>query len=139
MSTLERAIVIAAEAHRGDTDKGGEPYILHPLRVMLSVEETEARIAAVLHDVVEDTSWTLEALREEGFGTEVVDAVDALTRRDDESYQAFALRAAEHPVARRVKIADIEDNLDLSRIPEPTDRDRERLEGYQRALTALRR
>ncbi len=137
MSTLERAIEIAAGAHAGQRDKAGAPYILHPLRVMLSVKEPAQRIAAVLHDVVEDTPWTLEQLRAEGFGDEVLRAVDALTKRDGEDYLAFVDRAGRDPVARAVKIADIRDNMDESRIARDTDRDRERLEKYRQALARL--
>jgi len=137
MSTLERAIEIAAGAHAGQQDKAGAPYILHPLRVMLSVKEPAQRIAAVLHDVVEDTPWTLEQLRAEGFGDEVLRAVDALTKRDGEDYLAFVDRAGRDPVARPVKIADIRDNMDESRIARDTDRDRERLEKYRQALVRL--
>jgi len=139
VSTLERAIELAARAHTGQVDKAGEPYILHPLRVMLTLETRTDRIAEVLHDVIEDTGWTLEGLREKGFAPEVVEAVDGLTRRDGESCQEFARRAGLHPVARRVKIADIEDNLDLSRIPKPTEAaDRKRIERYERARDVLR-
>ncbi|WP_412069368.1 HD domain-containing protein [Rubrivirga sp. IMCC43871] len=138
MSTLERAIAIAAQAHAGQTDKGGAPYILHPLRVMLRLHDADAQIAGVLHDVVEDTDWTLDQLRAEGFSDAVVRAVDHLTRRDDETYPAFVGRAGADPVAARVKVADLEENMDLSRIPEPTDKDRERLARYVRALAMLR-
>jgi len=137
MSTLERAIEIAAAAHAGQHDKAGAPYILHPLRVMLAQKGPAQRIAAVLHDVVEDTPWTLEQLRAEGFSDEVVGAVDALTKRDGEDYFAFVDRAGRHPVARAVKIADIRDNMDTSRIAAMTDRDRERLEKYRHALARL--
>lgn len=137
MSTLERAIALAAEAHAGMVDKAGAPYILHPLRVMLRVADERARIAAVLHDVVEDTEWTLERLREEGFDPEVLAAVDALTRRNGEDYYDFCRRAAQHPIARIVKRADIEDNLDLSRIPDPSPEDHVRIERYRRALDLL--
>lgn len=137
MSTLERAIALAAEAHAGMVDKAGAPYILHPLRVMLRVADERARIAAVLHDVVEDTEWTLERLREEGFDPEVLAAVDALTRRNGEDYYDFCRRAAQHPIARIVKRADIEDNLDLSRIPDPSPEDHARIERYRRALDLL--
>ena len=137
MSTLERAIALAAEAHAGMVDKAGAPYILHPLRVMLRVDGERARIAAVLHDVVEDTDWTIERLREEGFDPEVLAAVDALTRREGEDYYDFCRRAARHPIARVVKRADIEDNLDLSRIPDPTPADHARVERYRRALELL--
>jgi (p)ppGpp synthase/HD superfamily hydrolase len=138
--TLEDAIALALEAHRGQTDKGGAPYILHPLRMMLRVRSPTERMVAVLHDVVEDSDRTLEDLRRRGFPGSVVAAVDALTRRkgEGETYEAFVRRVARHPVARRVKIADLEDNLDLSRIAAPGDEDRARMERYQRALALLR-
>ncbi len=138
MSTLERAIAIAAEAHAGVVDKAGAPYILHPLRVMLSVETTDARIVAVLHDVVEDTHWTFEALRAEGFSETVLAGVDAVTERDGEDYEAFVLRAASNPIGRRAKLADITDNMDLSRITHPTVKDLERIEKYRRAVKVIR-
>lgn len=136
MSSLERAIAIAAEAHVGQRDLAGAPYILHPLRVMLAVEGEEARIAAVLHDVVEDTGWTLEALAAEGFAPTVIEALDALTKRPGETRLDAARRAAADPLARVVKLADNADNSDLSRIPNPTAKDRDRLEQY-RAVRAL--
>jgi (p)ppGpp synthase/HD superfamily hydrolase len=137
MSTLERAIEIAAASHAGQQDKAGAPYILHPLRVMLSVTEPAQRIAAVLHDVVEDTAWTLDQLRSEGFGDDVIRAIDALTKRDGEDYFAFVERAGRDPIARAVKIADIRDNLDVTRIATVTDRDRARLDKYRQALARL--
>lgn len=131
MSSLERAIAIAAEAHAGQVDKAGHPYILHPLRVMLSVEGEYAQMAAVLHDVVEDTSVTLDQLVSEGFPTAVVEAVEALTKRPGETRLMAAERAAQNPIARVVKLADNADNMDLSRIPNPTERDFARLAEYQ--------
>jgi (p)ppGpp synthase/HD superfamily hydrolase len=137
MSTLERAIAIAAEAHLGQVDKAGAPYILHPLRVMLRVQMPAERIAAVLHDVVEDTAWTLEELAAEGFEPEVLAAVDALTRREGESYEAFVARAGADPVARVVKLADLAENMDLERIASPTAADIARLDRYRRAVAQL--
>ena len=137
MSTLERAIALAAAAHAGQTDKAGAPYILHVLRVMLRLETAEERMAAVMHDMVEDCGWTLEQLRAEGFSEAVVNGVDAVTRRDSESYEEFVLRAKAHPVGRRVKLADLEDNSDTSRLSEITPRDQARLEKYRRAMEAL--
>ena len=137
MSTLERAIAIAAEAHMGQVDKAGAPYILHPLRVMLRVQTPAERIAAVLHDVVEDTAWTLEELAAEGFEPEVLAAVDALTRREGESYEAFVARAGADPVARVVKLADLAENMDLGRIVSPTAADIARLDRYRRAVAQL--
>lgn len=137
MSTLERAIAIAAQAHAAQRDKAGDPYILHPLRVMLRMSTPAERIVAVLHDVVEDSDWTLDALRAAGFGPAIVDAVDALTRRDEETYDAFVRRAGRDLLARRIKFADLEDNMNLTRIAAPTDRDNARLERYRRAYAIL--
>ena len=137
MSTLERAIAIAAQAHTGQTDKAGVPYILHPLRMMLSLQSEAERIVAVLHDVIEDTSWTFDDLRAEGFSEEVLAALETVTRREDETYEAFVLRAATNPIGRRVKLADLHDNSDLSRISSPTEKDFARLEKYKRAITTL--
>jgi (p)ppGpp synthase/HD superfamily hydrolase len=139
MSTLERAIAIAAKAHEGKVDKAGAPYILHPLRVMLKLETTQERIAAVLHDVVEDCDdVSLDYLRNEGFPDEVIDAVDAVTMRTGEYYDNFVRRAAHNPIGRRVKLADLEDSCDLSRIANPTNKDFERLEKYKRAIQYIR-
>ena len=136
--TLERAIAIAAEAHADQVDKGGHPYILHPLRVMMAVEDPTDRIVAVLHDVVEDgDEWTFSRLAEAGFSVEVLEAVNALTRQPGETYAAFIQRLSTNPIARRVKLADLADNMDMSRIPNPTQGDRKRLEKYQRAVAAL--
>lgn len=141
MSTLESAISLACEAHSGQVDKAGAPYILHPLRVMLAVDGDDARMAAVLHDVVEDSGVTLDQLRARGFPERVVEAVDSLTKRDDEpgadSYRGFAERAAQNDIARRVKLADISDNMDLSRIESPTEKDFARLERYRQAKKLL--
>jgi (p)ppGpp synthase/HD superfamily hydrolase len=137
MSSLESAIAIAAQAHTGQVDKAGAPYILHPIRVMLRVETLAERIVAVLHDVVEDTDWSLERLREAGFPEPVLSGLDAVTRREGEDYDDFVRRAAQDPIGRVVKRADLEDNLDLGRIPVPSDKDRARVEKYRRALRIL--
>lgn len=138
MSTLERAIALAAKAHEGQTDKAGAPYVLHPLRIMLRLSTTEERITAVLHDVVEDCGLSLETLRAQGFSETVIEAIDSVTRRPEESYEAFVLRAAANPIGRRVKLVDLQDNSDLSRIPNPTARDYERVEKYRRAIEMIR-
>ncbi|MGZ3215989.1 HD domain-containing protein [Paracoccus sp. T5] len=134
---LERAIEIAAGAHRGQRDKAGEPFILHPLRVMHACSSEPERIVAVLHDVVEDTHWTLDDLRREGLAEELVAAVDAMTRREGESYADFVDRAARNPIARAVKIADLRDNLDMTRIADPTQSDVQRSRKYLQALRSL--
>ncbi len=137
MSTLERAVAIAAEAHPGLRDKAGQPHILHSLRVMLRVGTEDERIAAVLHDLLEDTEWRREDLLREGFAPAAVGAIVALTRQDGESYEAFVERAGSHPIARRVKLADLEDNMDLSRIPHPTEHDHARIRKYRAAYRKL--
>lgn len=137
MSTLERALVIAAEAHAGQVDKAGQPYILHPLRVMLRLSGADERVVAVLHDVVEDTPWTFPRLRAEGFSEAVLAGLDAVTKRRGEAYEDFIRRAASDPIGRRVKRADLEDNLDPTRLAHPTARDRARFEKYRRALVIL--
>lgn len=137
MSTLERAISIAAEAHAGQLDKAGQPYILHPLRVMLRVSTEEERIAAVLHDVVEDTSVTLEQLANEGFSNSVLSAVLALTKLPGENRIEAASRAAVNPLARTVKLADNAENMDLSRISAPSEKDLARLKEYESVRALL--
>ena len=134
MSTLERAIVIAAEGHAGVRDKAGAPYILHPLRMMLRLSSPDERIVAVLHDVCEDCpGWTFDRLRDEGFSDEIIAALDAVTKREGEDYEDFARRAAANPIGRNVKLAD----LALSRIAEPTEVDYQRIEKYQRAIKLI--
>jgi len=137
MSTLERAIEIAARAHASQIDKGGEPYIMHPLRVMLTVNTPSERIAALLHDVVEDTPITFEDLIEEGFADEVIEAVRALTKTKGESRLEAAKRAAANPIARVVKLADLADNMNLTRISQPAEKDFARLEEYKKVRDLL--
>ena len=135
---LERAISIAVEAHSGQVDKGGHPYILHPLRVMMAVSSTEEKIVAVLHDVVEDSSWTFEALSEEGFSDEVVTALKSVTKTSEsEDYDSFIERAKRNAIGKAVKIADLRDNMDITRITNLTEKDSLRLTKYQRALQRL--
>lgn len=137
MSTLERAIEIAAAAHAGQVDKAGQPYILHPIRVMLHVSSDFERMAAVLHDVVEDTPVTLQQLTDSGFPAEVVAAIEALTKRPGETRLQAAARAASNPIARAVKLADNAENMDLSRIVNPTEKDLARLEEYKQVRALL--
>lgn len=130
MPSLEDAIQIAVRAHAGQKDKAGDPYILHPLRIMCRMKHETERIVAVLHDVVEDSSVTLDTLRAAGFSREIVLAVDCLTRRKGETYDLFVGRAAGNALSRTVKIADLEDNMDLRRISQITEEDLDRLQKY---------
>lgn len=135
--TLERAIEIAARTHAGQLDKGGAPYILHPLRVMLRVAPGAQQIVAVLHDVVEDSEVTFEDLEREGFSAEVISGLRAVTKVEGESYEDFVARAALDPVGKAVKLADLMENSDLSRIAEPSQKDLERVAKYGRAIEYL--
>lgn len=141
MGNLERAIEIAAAAHAGQTDKAGAPYISHPLRVALGfirAGDEERAIIAVLHDVIEDSDLTAGDLRREGFSQAIVDAVEALTRPDGEPYRDFILRAAANELARPVKIADLKDNLNRTRLAMlPADKREKLLAKYEGALEAL--
>lgn len=138
MPTLEDAIALAAEAHAGQTDEAGAPHILHLLRVMQAQEPTKARMtAAVLHDVVEDTDYTFEDLEEKGYTREVIEALRHVTKKDGENYADFIERAGRHPVARQVKIADLEDNMDVTRLGSVGEEDAERLDRYLQAYRWL--
>ncbi|MFT8642848.1 hypothetical protein [Gluconacetobacter sp.] len=134
---IERAIEVALQAHKGQRDKGGAPYILHPLRVMLGTRTHDEQVVAVLHDVVEDSAWSLDELTAYGLTPVQAVALDALTRRSGETYEQFITRAGKNSIGQAVKILDLRDNMDLSRIPHPSAADRRRIEKYQRALTAL--
>ncbi len=138
MATLERAIAIAATAHAGQIGKDGTAYILHPVRVMMRVDSVEAKMAGILHDVVEDTEWTLARLRAEGFSEGVLAAVDALTHREGEEYFAYVARAGGNSLARLVKLADLEDNMNVMRLAEVRDKDLDRIRKYHKAWLSLK-
>ena len=137
--TLERAIAIAAEAHAGQKDRAGAPYILHPIRLMIQMDSENAMMAAVLHDVVENSVWTLDDLRKEGFSNEVLNAVDSLTHRDKEgeNYWDYIQRAKSDPIAIKVKLADLEDNLNPDRLNAVTEKDEKRFDRYRKAQKML--
>jgi len=137
MSTLEKAISLATEAHNGQKDKNDAPYILHPLRVMARVQSEAEKIAAVLHDIIEDTDYTIENLREKGYSKEILEAIECLTKRDGENYDEFVQRSKANPIARKVKIADIEDNMDIRRLNVLKEEDLKRLNKYLHAWKYL--
>jgi len=149
---LEKAIKIAVEAHTGQVDKGGNPYILHPLRIMLSLKSEKERIVGVLHDVVEDCeSWSWERLRNEGCSDEILEALKSVSKSPTEEaehhslneeeklahYLEFIKRSKSNKIGRKVKAADIRDNLDISRIDNITVSDVYRLNRYKEALKML--
>jgi (p)ppGpp synthase/HD superfamily hydrolase len=133
MATLEKAVELAARAHAGQKDKGGEPYVLHPLRVMLGVRGEAAQVVAVLHDTLEDSALSENDLRDAGFPEEVVAGVLAVTHRKEESYADYVIRCRRDPTARQVKLADLEDNMHLTRAlvrPDRLARDWARVHRY---------
>jgi (p)ppGpp synthase/HD superfamily hydrolase len=153
---LQRAIEIAVEAHRGQVDKAGNLYVLHPLRVMMSLDTEDEKIVGVLHDVVEDCEgWTWDRLRSKGFSDKIIDALQSVSKAPEEEaefkrlkkagseesvrdhYFAFIKRAAANEIGRKVKAADITDNLDISRINSPSHEDILRLKRYEQALRVL--
>jgi (p)ppGpp synthase/HD superfamily hydrolase len=154
LSTLQRAIEIAVEAHKGQADKAGALYLLHPLPVMLSLTTDDERIAGILHDVVEDCEgWSFERLEAEGFPPRIIDALRSVTKNkaeeklleeatDEEAkfiaYWGFVSRAIQNPIGKQVKLADLRDNFDLSRIESPTEKDQARLKRYQRVFERIR-
>jgi (p)ppGpp synthase/HD superfamily hydrolase len=134
---LERALEIATKAHKGQVDKSGAVYIFHPIRVAELCTTEEEKIVALLHDTIEDTSVTAEYLLEQGFPRTIVDAVLGVTRRDDETYEEFVRRASLNPISKQVKIHDLEDNMDIRRLSEVTEKDLARLNKYLRAYKYL--
>lgn len=139
MSTLERAIEIARQAHAGQVDKGGADYIGHPLRVMEMGRTEEEKIVGVLHDVVEDSNWFFEMLEEEGFTPDIIEALKCLTKvSEDENYDDFIARVMTNPLAVKIKLYDIEDNLDVSRLDSLTDADVARCKKYLHARDRLK-
>ena len=138
MSTLERAIEIATEAHKGQYDKAGNDYIGHPLRVMDMGRTEEEKIVGVLHDVVEDTEWTFAQLAAEGFSQEVIDALQCVTKlSENENYDDFIERVKKNPLATAVKINDLSDNMDIRRLPYLSDKDIKRLKKYLKSYKKL--
>lgn len=134
---FEKAIGLMLEKHRGQMDKAGKPYYGHLIRVAQDVFTGKRKIVALLHDIVEDTDATPEFLLQQGFPSEIVEAVDAISHREDESYEAFINRVAQNPLATTVKISDLEDNMDIFRLKEITEEDRLRLNKYLKAWRQL--
>lgn len=139
MSNLGKAIAIAASAFETRTDKGGNPYMLHCLFVMDAVAGLgeEAMIAAVLHDLVEDTEWTIEALTVAGFSHTVISTVALLTHKHGMDYMNYVEELAVSPVARAIKMADLRHNSDINRMKGLTDKDFDRLKKYHSAYAYL--
>jgi len=140
--TLEQAIAFAALLHEGQQDKAGAPYILHPLRVMGRVEGLDAKRVAVLHDVMEDCGVTRKMLQDKGLPEREIEAIEALSKQDgehgsDDAYMRFIERVAKNQFAKAVKLADLADNMDTSRLGTLTAEDLARAKKYARAKALL--
>lgn len=137
MTLIEKSLAIALRAHTGAIDKAGRAYILHPLRMMAKMTTDSEMSVALLHDVIEDSDITAAELLSEGIPNVVVEAVLCLTKQADESYSDFVLRAKQNAIARKVKIADIEDNINVLRISNLTEKDLARIAKYHAAWQVL--
>lgn len=137
MNKYELALKIATEAHKGQVDKAGIPYINHPLTVASLVDTEEEKIVALLHDTIEDTNITEQDLLNYGFSNKIIEAVKLLTHNKNVPYMVYVAKIKDNELARKVKIADLTHNSDLSRLKEITEKDKKRYEKYQKALLYL--
>ena len=133
----KKALKLCFEAHKNQVDKSGMPYVFHPFHVAEQMTDEATTIVALLHDVVEDTDYTLEDLAAEGFGKDILEAVALMTHEDDVPYLDYVAKLKDNPIARAVKLADLAHNSDLSRIGEVDEETRERLEKYKKATALL--
>ena len=134
----EKAYALAKKAHDGQVDKAGQPYLCHPLRVAQRFKDPTLRTAALLHDVLEDSEMTVKSLLDAGIDFDTVQIVQVLTRQQGESYDKYIRRVASNAKATLIKLADLDHNMDLGRLPEPTNDDYRRLDKYRRAQVILR-
>ncbi len=132
-----KAITVAYNAHQGQLDRAGLPYILHPLHVAEQMKDEDTCVVALLHDVIEDTDLTLENLREYGFTEAQIEGVRVMTREEDEDYFEYIRSVKTNPLALAVKLEDLKHNSDVTRIIEMTERDLQRLEKYKKAMEIL--
>ncbi len=133
----EKALKIATEAHKGQKDKGGQDYILHPIAVASYMDTDNEKTVAYLHDVLEDTIFTLDDLKKYGFPIEVLSALTVLTKDKTISYQKYIENVNKNKIAKKVKVADLLHNLDISRIQNPSKKDFERCEKYKSSILYL--
>jgi (p)ppGpp synthase/HD superfamily hydrolase len=139
MNIIEKSLAIALEAHTGQVDKASRPYILHPIRVMSKMNNEIEMSVAILHDVIEDSSLTLEMLKDKGISKEAIEALQHLTKKPNEPYDDFIERVMKNELAVKVKIEDIKDNMNMSRLKTITEKDIQRVHKYHRALRKLLR
>ena len=133
----KKALALCFAAHKDQLDKGGDPYVFHPFHLAEQMQDEVTTIVALLHDVVEDTDYTLEDLKKEGFGDAVIDALALLTHDDDTPYMDYVAKIKENPIAKAVKLADLAHNSDLSRMDAVDERAMERNRKYKAAIALL--
>ncbi len=133
----KKALKLCFQAHQNQTDKAGMPYVFHPFHLAEQMDTEEAVAVALLHDVIEDTAYTLEDLQKMNFPETVIQAVNLLTHSPEENYTDYLLHLKENPLARMVKLADLQHNSDLSRLDVISERDLKRHEKYQKAIELL--
>jgi len=133
----KKALRLCFDAHKEQEDKSGLPYVFHPFHLAEQMQDEVTTIVALLHDVVEDTDYTLEDLKKEGFGDAVIDALALLTHDDDTPYMDYVARIKENPIAKAVKLADLAHNSDLSRMDAVDERAMERNRKYKAAIALL--
>ena len=138
-SMVDLALSIARQAHEGQLDKVGVDYIEHPIYVASQVDTEEEKAVALLHDVLEDSPVSAEELLQAGLPETVVTAVQVLTKKKEQDYQTYLETVKKNPLARVVKLADLKHNSDLSRLSSITEKDRERLKKYKKAIDFLNR
>ena len=134
---LQKAIQVATEAHKNQLDRYDAPYIFHVMRVMMRGKNEDEKLAALLHDVVEDTDWTFEDLKKEGFPDHIIQAVRCLTKAENEPYDDYINRVKTDKLAIAVKINDLEDNMDVRRMPRMEEKDVARFNKYLKAYQEL--
>jgi len=134
----KKAMKLCYEAHKGQVDKTGVPYVFHPFHVAEQMTSEASTIVALLHDVVEDTDYTLDDIAAAGFGKEIVEAVALMTHEDDVPYLDYVAKLKDNPIAREVKLADLAHNSDRSRLGEIDDETKQRLEKYEKAKAILK-
>lgn len=135
---ISRALAVAVKAHIDQTDRAGMEYILHPLRIMNKMNTLNEKAVAILHDVIEDSDMTKESLIEDGIPVHIVEAVSVLSKHEGENYSDYILRVSENDLARRVKMVDLEDNLDVLRLKTLSEKDLFRVFSYHRSYKVLK-
>ena len=133
----KKAMKLCFTAHKNQTDKSGLPYVFHPFHLAEQMPDEYTTVAALLHDVIEDTDYTFEALADMGFPEEILSALRLLTHDESIPYMEYIAQIKENPIARAVKLADLRHNSDLTRLDTITPRDMERAKKYQEALRLL--